>query len=199
MIKNLIFSLCLVFTSMLSLNAQDWELASDKEGIKVYTRESPGSSIKEFKAVTVFEANMLYLSDVIIHVEDYAKWYDHCKSVSIISKENDNSYTYYMEIDMPFPFSNRDVVSVIDRVIEEESILLSIKCKEGIMDPIEGIVRMTISEGSWSLSRISDNKTQAIHQFKGDPAGNIPGGIVNMFLVGGPINTINNLKEFIKE
>jgi hypothetical protein len=57
---------------------------------------------------------------------------------------------------------------------------------------------MPISEGSWHLTKVDANRTKVTHEFKGDPAGNIPASMVNLFLVAGPIHTLTSLNAYVK-
>ncbi len=66
-----------------------------------------------------------------------------------------------------------------------------------IIEEKEGIVRMPVTDGSWRLRQLASDKVEVHHQFKGDPAGNIPSGIINMFLVVGPINTLKQLQDYL--
>ncbi|MFY0626128.1 MAG: hypothetical protein JXR07_07535 [Reichenbachiella sp.] len=178
-------------------NAGDWNLAKDKNGIMVYTREAEGSDIKEFKAITTLDANLEDIIVVLQDYENYPKWYDHVKTSYLIEKKENEANIYHLEMGMPFPFSNRDVVCKMVIDDSKDWVEVWITNEIGIKPPDDGIVRMPVASGSWKLKQISSNKVEVHHQFKGDPAGNIPAGIVNMFLVAGPLNTMTQLQEYI--
>ncbi|MFY0687484.1 MAG: hypothetical protein JXQ90_09980 [Cyclobacteriaceae bacterium] len=179
-------------------SGQDWKLASEKNGITVYTREKEGSPIKEFKAEAHFDADINKIAPIVSDISTYPQWYDHCKSAREISK-TDNSSVYYMEYSMPFPFSNRDIVNQSTYQKKGKTVIIAFQQKEGVLEAIDDIVRMPISQGSWTLTSNKDGTTHVIHQYLGDPAGNVPTGIVNMFLVAGPINTLTQLRAYIGE
>lgn len=189
-------TIILFFLNVPLLLAQEWELAKEKDGIIVFTRESPESPVKEFKAATIIEVEIEEIELILKDFRSYVHWYDHCKKAELISKEPDGSLTYYMEYNMPFPFSNRDAVLSLNSEEETEQVEIKIMRKAGILDEKEGVVRMPVSEGSWRLIKIDQSKTRIEHRFKGDPAGNIPAGIANLFLVAGPVNTLGSLKKF---
>ena len=180
------------------LSAQEWVLNKEKNGITVYTRESPSSPIKEFRAVTTMNVGVEKLAEVLQDFENYALWYDRCEKTRLISGDAGGAYVYYTEVSLPFPFSHRDVVSSMTLTKKPYGILLKIEEMEGVVPEKEGIVRMSVAKGHWKLTRLSENKTKLEHQFRGDPAGNIPGGIANMFLVAGPINTLTKLKGYLE-
>jgi hypothetical protein len=70
-----IFAIILAFQGFACF-AQDWILAKEKNGIKVYTRESKDSPVKEFKAVTTFETNFLTIEKTLLNIKSYPMWYD---------------------------------------------------------------------------------------------------------------------------
>lgn len=178
--------------------AQKWELAKVKDGITVYTRESDDMPIKEFRAEAEYDFSSVKLIETIKDVAFYHLWHDHYKSTEILSQEN-HSIIFYTEVYMPFPFDNRDVVSEMSMESKGDSTFLRFNHKNGIKAEVEGIVRIPHSEAVWTVIRLSEKETRLIYQFKGDPAGNIPSGVINMFLVSGPLNTLTQLRTYIAE
>jgi hypothetical protein len=98
---------------------------------------------------------------------------------------------------MPFPFDNRDIVYEMTVKRTETSAEIRYKAMRGVKDEKHGIVRMDYATGSWIVSTSQGAKTNIEHEFEGDPKGNVPSGIVNLFIVQGPINTIERLKEYL--
>ncbi len=193
------FILALMLVANIKAQAQDWELSTQKKGVTVYTREEVGSTVKAFKAETDIQASASELLEVISNFKTYSEWYDHCKSAQLISQEGDDQAIYHIEYSMPFPFSNRDVVNESTTKEDGELIRIEFEQKEGVLKESKHVVRMPISKGYWELRPNRDGSTHVIHQYLGDPAGNVPTGIVNMFLVAGPVNTLTQLSDYIKE
>ena len=198
-LRNGIILTAILFLLFFETKGQEWKLAKVKSGVTVYTREADGSPIKEFKANKDFNAPLHQVKEAILDIENYSNWYDHCKTAEVVKTGADGSMIYYVEYSMPFPFNNRDVVSELTVTESDKEIMINLTQKEGIVDEKDGIIRMPVAKGVWKLTKIDDQHTQVLHQYLGDPAGNIPGGIVNMFLVAGPINTLTKLEELLKE
>lgn len=196
--NNLLSFIFLFLTTNVLAQSVNWELAKDKDGIMVYTRESEGSPVKEFKAITTLNGTVEQVVSAIKHFDDYAQWYDHCKTSYLISKSEEERI-YRIEMAMPFPFSNRDMICSMRVIKNDDWLEVNIIKVEDVLDEFDGIVRMPIGEGGWRLKQIAPNKVEVHHQFKGDPAGSIPSGIVNMFLVAGPINTLTQLQEYLDQ
>ncbi len=179
--------------------ANDWVLAKEKDRISVYTKESMEFSIKEFKAVTILDAKLEEVLSVLSNFDSYAAWYDHCKEAHEVDKGLADRTVFQMEMSMPFPFSNSDMVAEFLVCESKKKTDVQIVRKSNVVKEKEDVVRMPVSDGSWSLIAIDSDHTKVIHQFRGDPAGNIPTSIVNMFIVAGPINTLTRLKEYLVE
>ncbi len=192
-------NLFIIFYSLsLSLLAQDWELEADKNGVKVYTRKLEGYPVKEFKAEAVLLISYEKLKLAVVDFENYKYWYDHCQDARLLEHNEDGSSVNVIEVEMPFPFKNRDMVSKLTKEESVNEIVISFIQEEGILAPREEFVRMTVAYGKWKLTRLGNNKTAIVHQFVGDPGGNIPTSIVNMFIVDGPINTLSQLKDYVQ-
>ena len=195
--KSLLFILS-AFLGFISCRAQDWELSKAKNGIKVYTRKSENSPIKAFRVVTTMQGNMGTLLAALRNPISYPLWYDHCKKTEVISNDGDR-LIYYVEMSMPFPFDNRDIVYEMIVKQTEASAEIIYRALTGVKDETDGLVRMDYAKGSWIISSSDGVTSTIIHEFEGDPKGNVPAGIVNLFIVQGPINTIERLKEYIRK
>ena len=62
-----------------------------------------------------------------------------------------------------------------------------------------GIVRIEEAKGIWKFTQKENGETKVLYQFLGDPGGNIPSWIINIFIVDGPYKTLMNLKQFVKK
>lgn len=178
------------------LRAQDWEYAKTEKGIEVFTRSSEASPVKEFRASGLVEADPEEVLKVLLNFESYEEWYDHCEKAELLEKQTDSTLTYYLELAMPFPFSNRDAVLDLTVQRKDGEIRLSYIRNATAREEIEGIVRMPVSEGLWIL-KPKEQGTEVLHEFKGDPAGNVPPSMANLFVVAGPISTLTELEKYL--
>lgn len=194
--KIFLFSTILTL-SFCSLYAQEWQLAAQKEGVTVYTKQSESSAIKSFKAEKELAISIEKVLEAIIDVNGQANWYDHCIAAALLFKESD-SLVYHMEFAMPFPFSNRDVVNsmVVKKTINGHTI--QFEQISDVKQEVDGLVRMPISTGNWTLTLSPNGGTYVSHQYQGDPGGNIPASMVNMLIVSGPINTLTRLEKYLE-
>ena len=181
----------------ISLANNDWELSKDKDGIKIYTRQTETSKIKEFKALTTIKAGVDELVGVLRDIEHYPGWISDIKKAEVLKRVGENELYYHLEIAVPWPMSNRDI-PLHWKVIKNDSdgsAKIVVSGKPEYLDEKDGIVRMPKAAGLWQFTPLENGITEIRYQFLGDPGGSIPSWIVNMMLVDGPFNTLSNLKE----
>jgi len=197
MLKNSLILVALVISPFfMSAQESEWELAKEKDGIKVYTRQVEGRKIKEFKAEATINVNIDVLEAILRDVDNYVDWIDKLKLSEIIETVNGDEFYVYSEANLPWPFENRDGVS-FDKITKNGltgEFTMTSSGVAGMVPEIDGIVRMPESEGFWMLSPQGNDKTAIIYQFYGDPGGSIPEWVINAFLVDSPMKTLDNLK-----
>ena len=186
------------FTGNASLS--DWLLRKDKEGIKIYTREVTNTNVKEVKTVLIINASISKITDAIIDVENYSNWMKNILNPKILDKVNENEYYLYYEMEAPWPTDNRDIINhtVISHNPVNNTTTISATAIPDYIKEKEDVVRITLSEGSWELKQLSENKVEITHSLLASPGGSVPEWIINMFIVNHPFDTHRNLKKMLE-
>ena len=202
LMKVLIIIILLIFSHQNKENALDnsiWELAKNKNEIKIYTRQAEGSAIQEFKAITNITAKMKSLESLIDKVSEYPDWQVNVASAKILKQVNLNEQSIYYTSDIPWPFMDRDIVVNTHKTINKKGIVTySISSSPDYIKEKEDFVRIRNAKGKWQFTPKEDGKIEVIYQFYADPAGSLPNWIINLFIVGGPYETFINLKAKIE-
>lgn len=172
-----------------------WKLSKDQDGIKVYTRKVKGYKLKEFKAITTVNASPETLLAVIREVDKYPEWISHIEDAYAVEKVSNDEVYVYTETKLPWPFSNRDIVTHSKLYWEGDTAFVKMTGVSDFIPKNKGVVRIPFSYGTWTYKPIRDGLTEILYQFQGDPGGNIPGWLANMFIIDGPFKTIVRLKE----
>ncbi len=174
-----------------------WKLAKVKDGIKIYTRIPEGSKLKEYRAETIIEATPERILEVLINANRYSEWMSGVKETRYMKNEGDSSFYIYARLSVPWPFDDRDEVS--GSVVMKDTIpggyFMPIRLVSGVVPEKKGVVRMTNGKGYWLIEPLSGGKTRLVHQFIGDPGGNMPAWIVNIFLVDSPYKSFLGLRQ----
>ena len=175
---------------------EGWVFKKNNDGIKIYTRESTDSNIKELKFTTTINSSMSNAIALLIDVETYTKWVYKCsQSITLEEISNLESYCYY-SVDFPWPMSDRDMV-VYSRVHQDPETKVVVSSSAGKPDFIpekKGLVRIYDHFNQWIFKPVSPNKIEITYFLKSDPAGNIPAWAINLAIDQGPVKS---MKRFI--
>jgi hypothetical protein len=186
-------SLLLCFTILV---AQDgWTLRKDQSGIQIYTQQSEGSKLQKFKAVTVFDCHYDKILKVLRDYDNFEDWMYSIEEAEVFVNEPDHD-VIYQETDLPWPCDNRDVVMERKFIKTANGLRIDLKTNDGTeYKPYKkGVERMKEAKGSWEFKTVG-GKTEIVYQFLGDPGGQIPTWVVNLFIVEGPYKTMLNIRE----
>lgn len=178
----------------------EWELKKSEDNIDIYTRSLSDSSLKEFKATTVF--TNISMDAVLKQVLEAPYYYKDCDFgtsyfMNDLSSQAER-YFYYSE-KLPWPIQNRDVVTKLS--IEEqtpERVLLSINAVPDLISSKNKTIRITDLKGFWLLEKHAAG-IRATQQIYMDPGGTVPSFIVNSLIVKGPLKTFSSLKKTFQQ
>ena len=163
--------------------ADDWTVVTTGDNYTTYSRPRKGSSILEYKGVTVIDAEPIVVKRVIDDTAEYPKFMPYVVETKTISNDG-TTRIGYQRLSPPF-VGERDYTV---RVHCEAK-----PCPTGGMTycnrweaandqgPAEkkGVVRVKITEGSWLLEPAPDGKTRATYSIYSDSGGSIPTMILN--------------------
>ena len=120
--RNLILLVLLVTSKTFA--QQEWKLKKSVDDIKIYTRSTAGSELKEYKAITEVDAD---LETVLHELLTAPKYNDMCESgVSYYLKsEGADKHLFYAQKSLPWPVRDRDVITrlTVNRISENKVML----------------------------------------------------------------------------
>lgn len=179
-----------------------WELLKNKNGVKLYQRQVKGSHLKEFLAITIIDARMEVIGEVLRDVKSQPSWLPTCILSSIIEKIDRNKMILYTVMDSPWPTKDRDIVIRNNTKYDLEKGRTVIKFKS-IKDkrvPInKDRARITHLEGSYKMEYIARNRTRFILRQIVDPGGSVPYKLAYITIRSQPHKTLVNLKRMVKK
>ena len=182
-----------------STNIAEWDLVTEDETTKVFTRKSKNSSIKEIRIVTQFNADIATLKEVLGDVKAYPSWVFKCMGSEKISAVNDHEFHYYLMTDMPYPVSNRDLVVHTKNWSQNNSYFSKSVATPDFVSEKAGMVRVPKFSSFWEVTPISNQTIQIEYEASTDPGGYLPAWVVNLGITKGPINTMQSLKEEVEK
>jgi START domain len=196
------FLLFLFFISEICAHSQHgWELQKDKNGLKIFTRETDSSKFKAIKVECILDGNLSKFNAIIRDVDNHKNWIYSTKKSYLLKRISNNEILYYTETFLPWPLSNRDVVIKMDISVDSTANAETINTYNvnGVVDKKEDIVRVLHLSTQWQVKTAGINKISIVYYFATDPGGSLPAWIVNAFAVKGPYETFTNLAELLKQ
>ena len=142
-----------------------WNLESKSGNLVLYSRIRPSSPIKEFKAVTDFEASTRVVHNVLNDVEAYPKFMPFTSEARVLRRENSSSVLTYQRLS-PKICGDRDYTLRIhqtSRPATDGLVFLDRWELANELGPPEkpNVLRVRICEGSWLLEPAGNDKTRA--------------------------------------
>lgn len=198
--KILLFFFCCIGFSA-ALGQENWKLTKDKDGIRVYLRDSKYSNFKSIKVECTLQGNLDKLAAIINNVSHYKDWVYNNRSASLLKRINANEFYYYTETYLPWPMDNRDAVmhTRITRDSLNRFLRINSSAAPDFIPKKSGKVRITRSDINWYVTRPSNNTIHIIYTFETDPGGSAPAWLVNSFADKGPYESFKNLAALLKK
>lgn len=197
--RQLLLSLFL-FALIPQIFAQSsWKKAKDKDGIVIYTRTAEEKGLTEFKAFMTLEASLESIAAVLTSGSNYPNWVYKVASTKKLKGEIPNQTWNYYTVSMPWPLSDRDGISrTTVKEASSEKLWLEQLAQPQYIAEKEDHVRLLRTDTTWKLEKQADGKIKVSYQMLADPGG-VPNWLVNLFLLDGPMETLNGLRKEVKK
>jgi hypothetical protein len=179
----------------------NWNLIKDDAGIKIYTKSEPKTDLIEIKAISTTQSTLEAFVALMTDVENFQEWMYAAEESSLIKKNNDFHFSYYLLSDMPWPANDRDVVLDfrIQRNPETNVIYTQSRNMKGIIPEKKNIHRIDAVESSWQFMSMGNNKVKIIFKTRIKPSICLPGWLADKVYNLGPYHTIKNMKQYIQQ
>ncbi len=169
----------------------DWVLKKNEKGIAVYTRYAESSRLKEIRVVTEVKSSLSAIVALLLEIKNYPNWIYACSEASLLNVINNHEQYQYQVTHLPWPLSNRDVVSHLKIEQEEETKIVTV-ANTGEPDYIpqkKGSVRVEHFQSNYKLTPLPGGKVKVEFELFVDPGGNIPAWLINANIVAAPYKT----------
>lgn len=185
-------------------------LALNKDGIEVYIYKHKRSDFATFKAITHINASLESILAVMLDTKSNSKWVDACEQSFLINRLSFNEQYHYQIFDIPFPFQNRDFIfhsTMIHNPLSQTITISMFSAPDYCRDKQSNqctqvnkseLVRVNKSIGTFKLEA-SEYGTKITWIQHTDPAGHLPGWLVNQLIKYTAYRSFRNLAEIVKE
>lgn len=196
------FSFICACSFCLTLSAQiEWNLKKQKDGIAVYAAKLEDSKFKSIRVVCEFQANLSQLVSILMQPQLQPEWVIATKHANLVKQLSSSRIYYYAEAALPWPMNNRDMVIDLSMSQHPVTKLLTIHANtiDNILPINEGKQRVPLSQATWLVQPLPDNKISIDYQIKIDPGGGIPPWMVNLFIAKAPFDSFKNLSKLFSD
>lgn len=186
---------------MASAQNNGFEYQGEKQGIKVYFKESTDNPIKELKLTMYFDAKMSTIVAALNDINEIPNWVYKTTESRIVKRISDTEFYYYNLLDFPWPLSDRDMVLHSTFTQDPDTkIAKSISTgKVGFVNEKEDVVRMTEVAIEWIFYPTVDGRIKLEYYLRSDPGGAIPAWVVNLAVDHGPIKSMTGFRDLLKK
>jgi hypothetical protein len=197
------FVLIIIFlSSSLVTQGQNWDLAKDKNGVKVYTRKLEGWGIKEYKVIMNIKTSPSKIVAALKDVSGRYEWAYNSIEIREIERPNSDEVAIYNKVDAPWPVADRDNITRFKfsypstTTTRVDMTVIKSHRKAPVYD---GIVRIERLKGHWLIRDKGNGWTEIIQQCVAEPGGSLPDWLANSAVVDNPYNSMYNLKQYIEK
>lgn len=178
----------------------EWKLKKETKDTRVYFRKSADSRINEIKIETEIEGHLHAVVEALRDAPMQKEWLYKCIESKRLEKVSDWESYNYVRFDFPWPLDDRDYIahSQLRQDPKTGSVYIQLMAVPHYLPENKEVVRMKVMDVNWVLTPSSNGKIKVENHVKSDPGGALPTWLINMTLDQGPLNSINNLKAFIK-
>lgn len=188
-----------MITGLLIVDDSGWKKEYDKNGVKIYTRNAEGSSVKEYRGVVDVKAGVETCVDHLKDLEKFSKTSYKTTHAEIIKSNSDSEWILYCVVDFPWPYTDRDMVAKYKRYnLGNGVVKVKFYTVSGYVNEKEDYERMQNLSGSWLFEPLTEYTTRITHESK-TPADGFPAWIVNMFILDAPKHIMPSFRTAVEK
>lgn len=174
-----------IFIGAVAHAATDWQREkSTRDGIVVYSRSTPGTTIREVRAKLIIAAPPKVVLEAACAPETFKETTDkYVERNQIYKGQTDNVWFNYQLVNYPV-IARRDYCLRYEKILDENKGLYQLKWRVSNRyspPPKEDIVRVSTVNGIIDITPLgAGQKSLMRYTLMADPGGNIPTWIINL-------------------
>ncbi len=187
-------------------SASKWEQFDEDDGVRMFRREVPGSSIVALRGEGFVAAPITRVASVLADRKRSTEWIDRLVKTKVLRELSETESINWNHIKTPSPLKDRDFVfkSVITTNPAKKQVVFSYySVTDSLAPEYDAYVRGTFQSGKFVLTMAGrTNKdgtktrgTIVVAEVLVDPRGSVPTFIVNMVQKSWPHKTLTALRR----
>ena len=198
LLTNLVFTF-LIVSSGFAQTTDDWKLARNQEGVKIYLRSVKGLGTKEVLGFTQVHATLGALVSMVKDPENHHSWIYANKEAKFLKIISEIDWIYYNISEAPWPVRDRDLITHSKLEQDTDSYAVRID-SEGLPEYIPAnkkLVRIARLKSTWVFTPKINGIIDIRFELSIDLGGDIPAWLVNFAIDKGPFNTLLNMAKVV--
>jgi hypothetical protein len=178
-----------------------WHKLGDSNGIAVFGRDVPGTSLIAMRGECVMDASMLRLASVLVDTARAREWIDSVAETRTLRKLSETEYVQWNHVATPFIVQDRDFVFItkLELAPKDGRVTLSYRSTTDPLAPKTHYVRGEFIYGKFALTSLGVNKTKVEAELLCDPRGSVAKWMVNLVQKDWPYSTLSRLRRQAKK
>jgi hypothetical protein len=190
--------------------APKWELFDQEDGVRMFRRDVPGSSIVALRGEGFIEAPIARVASVLADRKRSPEWIDRLVKTKVLRELSDTEAINWNHIKTPTPLKDRDFVfkTSITTVPAKKQVVFSYySVKDPLAPEYDAYVRGVFQSGKFELTmgertNKDGSKTRGtivVAEVIVDPRGSVPTFLVNMVQKSWPHKTLTALRRQVQK
>jgi hypothetical protein len=177
-----------------------WNLRKDREGIRVYSRQTESSRFAEIRVQCELPGTLSTVVALLQDVPNQTAWAFNVRRARRIAQPRETELTYHSTIHAPWPVDSRDAVIRMQFSYDstQRQLVVSGTNDPGRVPPQQGIVRVKESTSLWKITPVGPDRLRVDYTLRVDPGGTLPPWLINATLTTGPFQTFSRLREALR-
>ena len=190
----------LTFSSIGYAQSNPWELKSKKGDLEVYYRDAPDSDFKELKITTQLDAPLSTVIAAMSDVDAFPDWVYKCSEAVNLKQVSDTELYYYVRMDLPWPFHDRDLIShsTLRQDPDTKVVISEGYAVPNYVDEKKDVIRVPTNNIKWVITPLDNGLIDIEYTLKSSPGGSVPAWLMNLAIDHGPVQTMLKFKEMLK-
>ncbi len=192
----LIFFLILPLTTIAQ---EEWQLHKQKNEITVSWRNLPKKAGREIKTQMTLQANPKALEALIRDDKNATQWIDRVIKFENIHELSPSEWHSYSEIEIPFPFANKDLVTHnrVEYDSQTGATKIYLKAVPDLIPRKDGISRIIKMQAVWEFLPINLTTTKVTYIISAQTESILPAWLTTPIVSDGMYMSFLKMKERI--
>lgn len=188
----------LLATLHLALPDSGWTLVKKTSRFEVSVHSIPGKEVEAFRSRGSDSVPLPVVGEVLLDLPGMVGWCPYLKESRVLRPLGPDHFLVYQRYDLPWPFSDRDIVVDVDIARHPGRAALEAKL-EAVSDPscpqVPDVIRLTDMDGAITVKALGRGAIQGTYSERIDLGGGIPVSLARIFSREMPAKILGNLLE----